>query len=413
MSREEIDIMDMDNEEFEIQPRPPKRKKKKNKKKRMKKIIIAIEGFVIVVMVFALVLLLVPNVKQKLLDSWLGRSIIKLVLSEDDFNNIHDSDFNSDDIETNEGLVLQDKYTNIVLFGSDSRDVDISQAGHSDSIIIVSIDKDSGVVKLASIYRDTYVKVFKKDGSTSYGRINGAYYNNGAKGSIQTINSNFDLNIKDYAVVNFSGLATIIDKLGGIDVTITEDERGYINGYLKETRKVTGMDTPDVKKSGAVHLTGLQATAYCRIRYVTFYAEDGTKINDDFGRAARQRLVITKIVQLAKNAGVSEMLDLAAEIFKSTSEEKVLTTSLSYDEVMDLIPILINFSLGDQAGYPIYKAGTKINRADVVVPATLSANVSELHNFLFGEENYVPTSTVKAISKEIEEKSGIHDLSKK
>ena len=104
MSREEIDIMDMDNEEFEIQPRPPKRKKKKNKKKRMKKIIIAIEGFVIVVMVFALVLLLVPNVKQKLLDSWLGRSIIKLVLSEDDFNNIHDSDFNSDDIETNEGL---------------------------------------------------------------------------------------------------------------------------------------------------------------------------------------------------------------------------------------------------------------------------------------------------------------------
>lgn len=413
MSREEIDIMDMDNEEFEIQPRPPKRKKKKNKKKRMKKIIIAIEGFVIVVMVFALVLLLVPNVKQKLLDSWLGRSIIKLVLSEDDFNNIHDSDFNSDDIETNEGLVLQDKYTNIVLFGSDSRDVDISQAGHSDSIIIVSIDKDSGVVKLASIYRDTYVKVFKKDGSTSYGRINGAYYNNGAKGSIQTINSNFDLNIKDYAVVNFSGLATIIDKLGGIDVTITEDERGYINGYLKETRKVTGMDTPDVKKSGAVHLTGLQATAYCRIRYVTFYAEDGTKINDDFGRAARQRLVITKIVQLAKNAGVSEMLDLAAEIFKSTSEEKVLTTSLSYDEVMDLIPILINFSLGDQAGYPIYKDGTKINRADVVVPATLSANVSELHNFLFGEENYVPTSTVKAISKEIEEKSGIHDLSKK
>ena len=117
------------------------------------------------------------------------------------------------------------------------------------------------------------LKIVDKDGDVSYTKANAAFFKGGPECAINMLNTNLDLNITDYAVVNFTGLTKIIDALDGIDVTLTDDEMNYVNGYLTETRLITGLDAPDLTHSGQVHLSGLQATAYCRIRYVTFYDE--------------------------------------------------------------------------------------------------------------------------------------------
>ena len=125
----------------------------------------------------------------------------------------------------------------------------------------------------------------------------------------------------------------------------------YINGYLTETREITGIDSPDVTTFGEnIHLNGLQATAYSRIRYTAFYNEDGTSVNNDYGRAARQRNVITKMVGKAKDAGVQNVMKMCDEIFQS--EEKIFKTSIPYEDVIKLIPIVLNFSFGETGAFP-------------------------------------------------------------
>lgn len=361
---------------------------------------------VIIGMSLAIALLLIPNAKSMLLGTPFGKFLTKTTISEEKFQNVYDDGFKREEIVKNDELdtSILDKYLNIALFGLDSRDQSLDQT-NSDTIMIVSIDRDSKEVKLVSVYRDSYQKIYGKNGSR-YNKINSAYASGGAETAINTLNQNFDLDIQDYVAVNFNGIATIIDLLGGIDVNITEEERFYINGYLTETRKITGLDASDVYESGYVHLNGLQATAYCRIRYTAVYMEDGTVYNNDFGRTARQRIVLTQLIQKAKNAGLSQVMKLCDEVFKE--ENEIFKTSLSYDEVIDLIPIVLDFSLNSTTGYPFtYEGDAHINGASCVVVAGHAYNVAKLHEYLFNEKNYIPSSMVFEIDERIRRLTGI------
>ena len=146
------------------------------------------------------------------------------------------------------GLSQNGKITNIALFGLDSRNHDYE--GRSDAIMVASVNGKTGKIKLVSIARDTYVNV------PGYGetKINHAYAYGGAELAIQTINENFNLDITDYAAVNFDSLADVIDAMGGIDLEVTEEERYQINAYLLEGEPL--------RESGMVHLNGPQAVSY-------------------------------------------------------------------------------------------------------------------------------------------------------
>ena len=302
-------------------------------------------------------------------------------------------------------------YTNIALFGLDSREGEFEKDTHSDSIIIVSINNDTGNVKMASIYRDTMFKIRKENGESYYSKANEGFFVGGAEGAVNMLNTNLDLNITDYVVVNFSGLANIIDALGGIDLTISDDEQFYINGYLVETRKVTGMDSPDVATSGAVHLNGLQATAYCRNRYSTFTDENGEEYNNDLGRTARQRHVLKLLVAKAKSAGSDKLIKIAKMILNSnTDEETFIKTSLDFDEIMDMIPTAIEFNLTDNTGFPYTLEMPDIKGKSMVVAAGLTYNVEKLHDFLFEGQIYSPSTTVQDIDDAIQELSGVEEI---
>lgn len=197
-------------------------------------------------------------------------------------------------------------YTTYALFGIDHRDKNTALGGeNSDTIIIASVNNDTKDVKLASVYRDTLLNMGFSDKET-YSKANAAYAYGEAEQAITMLNTNLDLNISDYATVNFNALTTIIDDLGGLDMDMSYAEIVHMNNYCVETAEETEKDyTPielpeepeDIEKiQYTYHLNGVQATSYCRIRYTASL---------DMGRTERQRKVIQMIVDKAKSAGLS------------------------------------------------------------------------------------------------------------
>lgn len=360
----------------------------------------------------------VPGAKEYLLSSC-AAPLLKCVLSEDAYNNIFDEDFDKDDIIVNEG-VNKEKFTGyytIALFGIDSRDGSMDAGVNSDSIIIASINQDTGHVVLSSVYRDTWLNIPDKDGDfdeDNFRKINSAYCSGGVSSAINTMNTNFDLNISDYVTINFAGLATIIDMLGGIDLNITEAEMDNLNDYLDETKEITGMDADYVTEYGNVHLNGVQATVYCRIRYSAFYDEEGNRYVDDMGRTARQRYVLSLMIEKAKNAGVSKLLDIAETIF--SGREDIIRTSIPYDDMMEMIPAFIDFELGETKGFPFtyaYPDKSLTNGESAVAVGGLSYNVGLLHEFLYGDKEYTPSNRVQWIDRKLYELIGVEDMTVK
>lgn len=356
------------------------------------------------------------SMRNGLIKELSGCSLVRNILlsseKSDYDDNVKDKDFDEEKVDINENVKKKlTGYTNIALFGLDARDGEFEKDTHSDSILIVSINNDTGNVKLVSLYRDTMLKIRKRNGESKYGKANQAFFLGGAEGAVSMLNTNLDLDISDYVVVNFSGLTEIIDALGGIDVNITDEEQFYINGYLVETRKVTGMDSEDVAHSGNVHLNGLQATAYCRIRYTSFFDEEGNEYREDMGRTARQRHVLMKLADKAKAAGSDRLIKIARMILNSnTEEETFVKTSMDFDEIMDIIPIAIDFTLSDTTGFPFTLAMPDINGESMVVAEGLSYNVEKLHKYLFENEDYNVSPEVDKISDYIIDNTGVKEV---
>lgn len=329
-----------------------------------------------------------------------------------DFKGIQDENFNESDILINEEVYEKlnlTGYTNIALFGIDSRGKQFDDAIHSDTQIILSINNDTNEIRMVSVYRDTMLRSGNEENGYHYDKCNAAYFRDGVEGAINMLNTNLDLNITDYAVINFAGVSKLVDQLGGVTVTLTDKELDLVNNtYLPNLEKITKTKSPRVKHAGRVKLKGLQAVAYCRIRYTTYYAEDGKEYNDDLGRTARQRAVITKLVKKAKRLPIGELMKLSKEILNmNTPEITYFKTSMSIQEILDLIPTMIDYNISDTTGFPFTLDYKMINGADMVIPAGLAYNVKLLHLFLFDDREYQPSETVRNISYTVQDNSGI------
>lgn len=223
-------------------------------------------------------------------------------------------------IDDLDSLAKDDNVHNILLIGADA---DKGGSSRSDSIIILSVNKNTGRITVCSILRDTHVDI----PGESEAKINSAYSWGGANLLVQTIEQNFGIYIDDYASVDFEMFVELVDALGGIDVDVTEEEANYINnvhGYGKEEK-------PDEVPSGDdVHLDGYQALWYSRIRKLG---------NGDWDRTERQRKVIEAIVEEIKNKIEKGDIGAVIEIFKEIAP--YITTTLSTSDLWKLA-----FSLG-------------------------------------------------------------------
>ena len=283
-------------------------------------------------------------------------------------------------------------YTTYALFGLDHRDKNTALGGeNSDTIIIASVNNDTKDVKLVSVYRDTLLNL----GNDTYSKANAAYAYGEAEQAITMLNTNLDLNISEYATVNFNALTTIIDDLGGLDMDMSYAEIVHMNNYCVETSEETGKDYTPIELPDRpddieavqyhYHLNGVQATSYCRIRYTASL---------DMGRTERQRRVIQMIVSKAKSAGLGKIFKIMDDVFP------MVTTSMTKDEILQLLPTLIGYSVDDTTGFPTSYKFSNV-KGSIIVPTTLETNVIELHKFLYGDEAYTPSATVKANSEKI------------
>lgn len=387
---------------------------KKNSK--IKKVVIVIVAVVFVLALAAVIVWkTVPNATKKewlksLTKSQVVRDIAASEVKDAYTEKVQDTTFNEDEVVVSEeALKKLTGYTNILLFGIDARTKEFDEGSNSDTMIILSINNDTGAIRMVSVYRDTLFRLIgDKYSSNAYRKANSAYARGGAVEALSTLNTNLDLDITDYVVVNFEGLTDVIDVLGGVDVTVSESEKDYINRYSANLAGTVGKEVTPLSAAGDVHLNGVQATSYCRIRSTPFTDKDGTIYRYDYGRTARQRYVLKQLVSAAKNTGITKLLPLVKDLMNLNTEERtVLKTSLQYDDVMDLLPVMIDYKLDASAGFPFTHESCSFEGDDPVVPAGLAYNVSELHRFLFDDEAYEPSDDVKNISWEIQSRTGI------
>jgi len=281
---------------------------------------------------------------------------------------------------------------NIALFGVDSRDGNLSKRTRSDTMIVASINQDTHEIKLISLYRDTYLNL----GNDKYSKCNAAYAYGGPEQAINMLNMNFDLDITDYVTVGFEGLSEAVDALGGVEIDIAVEEISHLNNYQRSmylAEDGTGElneDIIEVYESGLQTLNGLQATAYCRIRYTA---------GNDFKRAERQRTVITQLFERAKSSSVTKLTKAVYAIMPNVE------TSLTSDEIIGLLASIGEYSVTASDGMPF-----ETNRypamlgkdGSCIVPTTLLDNATYLHQMIYPDEEYVASETVKEISSYIE-----------
>ena len=273
-------------------------------------------------------------------------------------------------------------YTNIALFGVDSRDGSLEKDTRSDSIMIVSINHESKEVKIISVYRDLCLRV------PGYGfqKATHAYAYGGAELAMSMLNMNLDLDITEFATVDFGVLADIIDAIGGIDLEVTEAEFSLINPLIKEQNRVTGSDSEYLEGPGYQHLNGTQATAYARIR----------KIDSDYMRAERQRLVLTKMFEKAKTSNVGTLLNIVDTVLPE------VYTNLTSNEMIALAKDIFSYEISDTTGFPFEKyEGSLSDGLSYVFADGFNNNVTALHQYLFNNETYTPSQTVDDIGNEI------------
>ena len=274
-------------------------------------------------------------------------------------------------------------YQNIALFGVDSREQDLlSGDNRSDTIMICSINKKTGETRLVSVYRDTLLNI----GGGDYRKCNAAYAFGGPQQAVAMLNSNLDLNITDFVTVGFEGLAETIDALGGIDLEITEEEMEYMNSYMDDMYYEIGTEYDEVTDWGMQHLSGIQATAYCRIRYTE---------GDDFRRAERQRTVLMLTMEKAKRANPLRLAAAAGAVLGRTA------TSLSSGELLLFILRARMMDITESTGFPTEedRIFATINGESCVVPYYLTTNVKKLHRTLFGQEDYEPSPAVEEFNE--------------
>ncbi len=305
-------------------------------------------------------------------------------------------------------------YKTIALFGVDNRSNGNLDSGNSDAIIIVSINNETNDVKMLSVQRDTYLQV-EKD---LYRKCNYAYNHGGVEQALEMLNTNLDIKIDGYVSVDFYALAKIVDDLDGLDLEITqkmidtnnpETGQNALAGYIAEVENVLNyypkekdgwkMSDCYFDKPGTYHLNGAQVVGFCRNRYA---------VNNDYGRAENQRMVIKLIVEKAKKANVAQLNNIADDVFPKIS------TSLSLSQCLAMAADVGKYNMADSSGFPFALKTTTVSKktGSVVVPCTLTSNVSALHKFLYDQDDYDPTDdVVDVISDHIKSETGLSESS--
>lgn len=230
-----------------------------------------------------------------------------------------------DELDAVQGL--DENVVNILLIGTDTLEKDM-ETGRADVMMICSVNKETGALRVSSIQRDTWVTI----GDNGHqNKLNAAHTFGGENLLMQTINRTFGLNIEKYVKVNFYAVCDIVDALGGVMIELEPDEIGSINRGAKVYANVEPEPIPSGTKEAV--LSGSQALAYARIRF----------LDNDFGRTSRQRKLLAAMAKKLAQCSVPEMIKTASTCFEYVS------TNMSLMDMISLATTVMQTGLSDMS----------------------------------------------------------------
>ena len=346
--------------------------KRAKKRKKAKMITFAIEAVILVVL---LVVLYVLNRTELLSKVTYDDEVVQESVNE----------------LTEETLEVMEEYTNIALFGLDTRQAgSLGKGNRSDTIMIASINNDTKDVKIVSVYRDSYLNL----ANDKYRKCNEAYSIGGPEQAVAMLNMNLDMKIDYYMSVDFLAVSEVVDLLGGIEIDVDQYEIEHLNNYTVETAKVTGKSTKKLTSPGLQKLDGVQATSYCRIRYTQ---------GDDFKRTERQREVLETIAAKARTMSASQLDSIVKAVFP------MCATNMTVDQLLGFAADALSYEIKGTTGFPFDVVTDSVGSAgSCVIPVDMEKNVKQLHSYLYGAEDYTPSPTVEKISDKIKNDTGIY-----
>ncbi|MDO4522087.1 MAG: LCP family protein [Eubacteriales bacterium] len=255
---------------------------------------------------------------------------------------------------------------NILLIGVDRRDD--SWSGNSDVMILVTVNYDKKAIYLTSFLRDLYADI----PGIGVEKLNAACANGGAKLCVETIESNYNVQIDNYAMVDFNSMIAVVDAIGGIDMEITEDERNVANDYIRVMCESNGEPASEhtITQSGQIHMDGYQAVGFSRNRY--------SGQGSDFGRTERQRKVLNAIFDELKSNAVASAVPLMESVLSYVDHDisylkmvKLLAQApevLEYDVVQQHIPY-------DDMYY---------SQNEILIPTDMQETIAKLQETIYG-----------------------------
>ena len=245
----------------------------------------------------------------------------------------------------------------VLLLGSD--DDGKNKSPLTQSMILVRVEPATKHVTMLSIPRDLWVPL-STGGSA---KIDAAYAYGGPAAAIATVERNFHVHIDEYAWVGLKGLIKLIDRLGGVDLFVSNPvlDDAYPNdingGFLYDYTRVAVLP-------GAQHLDGSHALQYVRSRH--------NDINGDFGRSARQQEVLLAIKAKASTLNVADLPDIV-DTLKGNFK-----TSMGLDRIGSLLGVATAFDLANvkqvvlyacpSGCYTSYDHGAAYGGQSVVIP---------------------------------------------
>ncbi|MBP3904794.1 MULTISPECIES: LCP family protein [Turicibacter] len=274
----------------------------------------------------------------------------------------------------------ESKVVNIAVFGLDQNGD--GSDGRSDAMKVLSLDTENKRAAVTSLQRDTLIYIPAE--IQDFDKLNHAYAYGGAKLAMQTINYNFDLDLTRYVSFNFDAIEKIVDIVGGVEIDVKESEVPYARDQIKS--------------AGLQNLNGAQAMAYMRIRYA----------DSDYVRMERQTTVMKAIFAKMKQTPYTQLLTLLNETLP------YIETNLSKDEIINLGLDALKIDLANIEQYQIPTNGySDINHSvsykgysPLYVMNSYQTIVKELHQNIYGDENYQPSDTVLQTETAIYEKFG-------
>lgn len=254
---------------------------------------------------------------------------------------------------TEESAATDGDVYNVLLIGVDRRDD--SWAGNSDSMILLSINREKKQLSLISLMRDTYVEIPE----IGMDKLNAAHAYGAGPLLVETVSQNFEIDMDRYVRVDFEGMINIIDRIGKMQISMTDDEVIVANDYIRAMCDSLDRDPEDylIPEGGTIECDGMRAVAYARIRYVGNY---------DYQRTERQRLIMTNLIQELSDMNLFEIYDTALDILPLVThnipESEIWSLLLQATELFDYTIVQ------DRIPYDGLFENQKINEQDVLVP---------------------------------------------